>query len=337
MDKNKLNDFVIEQDFSGAIFIQKEEKVVFHQAYGYADRINMIDNKTDTKFGIASGSKLFTAIGILQLIDKGVLSLDTHLKDCLDIPFPNFDPAIKIRHLLTHSSGIPDYFDEETMDDFSVLWESTPMYKIRNLEDFLPMFREGKMDFKPGGRFKYNNAAFIVLGLILEKISGINFREYIRKNIFAVCNMNNSGYYALDKLPINTATGYEKEEPGEWKSNIYSIPVIGGPDGGAFTTTADLAKLWKALLNYQLLNKEFTVEMLKEQIHVDGPCYYGYGIWLIKKDDKIIQYYICGEDPGVTMISSVYLEKNVSFSVLANTEYRTWDISGKIEELMKVK
>lgn len=234
----------------------------------------MIDNKTDTKFGIASGSKLFTAIGILQLIDKGVLSLDTHLKDCLDIPFPNFDPAIKIRHLLTHISGIPDYFGEETMDDFSVLWESTPMYKIRNLEDFLPMFREGKMDFKPGERFK---------------------------------------------------------------SNIYSIPVIGGSDGGAFTTTNDLAKLWKALLNYELLSEELTVEMLKEQIHVEDDCYYGYGIWLIKKDDKIIQYYIVGEDPGVTMISSVYPEKNVSFSVLANTEYGTWDISGKIEEVMKLK
>ncbi|MEJ6952413.1 serine hydrolase domain-containing protein [Natronospora cellulosivora (SeqCode)] len=337
MDKNKLKDFIKEQEFSGVVRIEEDGRVIFNEAYGYADRNNLIVNRTDTKFGIASGCKLFTAIAILQLVEKGALYLETYLDDCLDFSFPNFDSEIKVCHLLNHSSGIPDYFDEELMDDFSVLWESTPMYKIRNLEDFLPMFREGQMDFKPGERFKYNNAGFIVLGLIVEAVSGMNFRDFVQKNIFEACDMSNSGYYALDKSPGNTAYGYEKDESGEWKTNIYSIPVIGGSDGGAFTTTEDLAKLWKALLSYELLSEELTVEMLKDQIQVEDDCYYGLGIWLIKKDNKTIQYYICGEDPGVTMISSVFPEKNVTFSILANSEYGTWDISGKIEELMELK
>ncbi|MFW6287482.1 MAG: serine hydrolase domain-containing protein [bacterium] len=336
MNTNKLNKVIEEKEFSGVVYIEKEGKVIFEEAYGYADRSNLIPNKINTSFGIASGCKLFTAIAILQLIEKGSLSLDTYLKDCLKIDFPKFDPSIKIRHLLNHSSGVPDYFDEEVMDDFSVLWENTPMYMIRELKDFLPMFKDGKMDFEPGKKFKYNNAGFILLGLIVEEVSGISFREYVKVNIFDRYGMDDSGYFALDKLPANTAYGYEQDESGEWKSNIYSVPVIGGADGVAFTTASDLSRLWKGLQDNKILSKETIEDMLSPQIQVDDDCYYGHGIWLIKNSDKVSQYYIVGEDPGVTMISSVFPQEKIKLTILANTEYGTWEISGVIEEMLKL-
>jgi len=333
----KINKVAKEQEFSGVVYVEMEGKVLFEKAYGYADRVNLLANQIDTKFGIASGCKIFTAIAILQLVEKNMLALDSYLKDCLNIPFPNFDPAVKVRHLLNHTAGVPDYFDEELMDDFSILWDSTPMYKIRDLKDFLPMFQNGKMDFKAGEKFKYNNAGFILLGLIVEEVSGLNFREYVRKNIFEPCSMSDSGYFSMDKLPANTAYGYEREETGQWKTNIYSLPVIGGADGGAFTTVGDLSKLWKSLRNYELLNKANTKEMLSPQIHDEDDFYYGHGIWLIKQDDKVIQYYIVGEDPGVTMISSIYPEKDIQITILANTEYGTWDLSAAFEQELGLK
>ncbi len=103
---------------------------------GYANQSECINNTIQTRFGIASGCKIFTAIGICQLVEKGFISFHTKLKDCLEIKFSNFDEDITIHQLLTHSAGIPDYFDESIMDNFEDLWKQTPMYLLKSLKDF---------------------------------------------------------------------------------------------------------------------------------------------------------------------------------------------------------
>lgn len=324
-----------QKNFSGVVLAQENGRTVFESGFGYANKSDLIPNTVYTKFGIASGCKLFTSIAICQLVEKGIISFDTYLKDCLDIRFPNFDPNITVHHLLTHSAGIPDYFDEEVMDDFSELWKDRPTYNIKEPKDFLPMFQDGNMDFTPGEKFKYNNAGFIVLGLIVEKNTGMKFTDYVEKNIFEPCGMMGSGYFSLDQLPKDTAYGYIKDESGNWRTNIYSLPIIGGPDGGAFTTAKDLCKLWEGIFEYKVLSKELTEEMLKPHIQVDGDFYYGYGIWMIKESDDIFKYYIMGEDPGVSMMSSVYLRRNVQVTILGNTEFGTWDIAREIQEMIK--
>lgn len=323
------------QNFSGVVFVQEKGNIVFQSGFGYANKSELIKNTIDTRFGIASGCKLFTSIAICQLVEKGIISFDTCLKDCVDIAFPNFDPNITVRHLLTHSSGIPDYFDEEVMDDFSELWKNRPMYHIRGPKDFLPMFQDGNMEFTPGEKFKYNNAGFIVLGLIIEKNTGMKFTEYVQKNIFETCGMTDSGYFRLDQLPKGTACGYIKDESGNWRTNIYSLPIIGGPDGGAFTTAKDLSKLWEGIFDYKVLSKESTDEMLKPHIQVNGSFYYGYGIWMISEENDIFKYYVMGEDPGVSMMSSVYSKRNAQVTILGNTEFGTWDIAREIQDLIK--
>ncbi|MET0786577.1 MAG: serine hydrolase domain-containing protein, partial [Paenisporosarcina sp.] len=216
------------EDFSGVVYVKDDNEVLFESAFGFSNRAEEQLNTVHTRFGIASGCKLFTAIAICQLVENGVLAFDTRLNDCLDIDFPHFDENVTIHHLLTHSSGIPDYFDEETMDNFEDLWKQTPMYLLKDLTDFLPLFKNEKMMFKPGERFQYNNAAYIVLGLIVQQQIGLPFTDYIEKNLFKPSGMNDSGYFSLDRLPKNTASGYIDNEDGTWKTNVYSIPIKGG-------------------------------------------------------------------------------------------------------------
>ncbi len=335
IDSTKIEEIIEkQQNFSGVVFVQEDDDTIFQRGYGLANISEDIPNIPDTRFGIASGCKLFTSIAICQLVERGIISFNTYLKDCLNFSFPNFDSNITVRHLLTHSSGVPDYFDEEVMDDFSELWKERPMYNIRSPKDFLPMFQNGNMEFTPGERFKYNNAGFIILGLIIEENTGMKFTEYVEKNIFEPCGMLDSGYFPLDQLPKGSAYGYIKDDLGNWRTNIYSLPIIGGPDGGAFTTAKDLSKLWDAIFNNKIFSKEVTEEMLKPHIHEEDDFYYGYGIWIVKEDD-IFKYSVTGADPGVSMMSSVYPKSNIQVTVMGNTDFGTWDIARKIQEMIK--
>ncbi|WP_442600516.1 serine hydrolase domain-containing protein [Paenibacillus sp. KN14-4R] len=319
--------------FSGAILVQKQGKA-FEQGYGYANRSERIQNSSYTRFGMASGCKIFTSIAICQLVQDGVLSFDSYLKDCLDFSFPNFDPEITIHHLLTHSSGIPDYFDEEFMNDFEELWNDLPMYSIQSPKDFLPMFQNGQMKFSPGERFSYNNAGFILLGLVVEHRTGMEFTEYVEKNIFQRCGMINSGYYRMDQLPERTAIGYIDNDDKTWKSNIYSVPIKGGPDGGAFTTVHDLGRFWDALFNHQLLSQEYTNILLTPHVKDNDQTYYGYGVWILMLDNTIFKYYVMGSDPGVIMQSSVYPKSNLHAHIIGNINKGAGMIASKIDEVI---
>ena len=329
----KINE---QKRFSGVILLCNENRIVFEKAYGYANRSSLIENTPDTRFGIASGCKIFTSVSICQLVEKGIISFDTKLKDCLNVSFPSFDENITVKHLLTHSSGIPDYFDEETMTDYSQLWNSIPMYLVKQPKNFLPFFKDRKQEFVPGQRFKYNNAGYIVLGLIVEQQSGLCFIEYVENNIFYKCGMFDSGYFSLDCLPVNTAYGYiECDSKDNFRTNIYSIPIVGGPDGGAFVTAKDMNLFWESLLSNKLLGSNITQMLLTPQIATtEADEHYGYGIWINKKDKAIYKYSVMGGDPGVSFRSSVYPQHNITLTVLGNKEYGGFAVTKAFEDIL---
>lgn len=320
-------------DFSGVIYMKKENEIVGEAAYGYANRSEKLPNTIHTRFGIASGCKLFTAIGICQLVEKGLLSFQSKLHDCLDIDFPHFDRNITIHHLLSHTSGIPDYYDEELMDDFEALWQERPVYTMRSSRDFLPLFKNNQMKFNPGEKFHYNNAGFILLGLVIEEQTGKKFTDFIETEVFQQCGMKDSGYFPMDHLPSNTALGYIDDEKGEtWRTNIYSIPAIGGADGGAFSTAPDMIKLWEALFSYQLVNREITQMLLTPQVCVKDDVHYGYGLWINKKKEDIFKYHVMGYDPGVSFHSAVYPALDIKMAITSNEETGPYDIMKTIED-----
>ncbi len=328
--KRIIEEVSTEIDFSGAIYMTSEEGV-FQAAFGEANRAEKLKNTISTRFGIASGCKLFTAIAICQLVEKGLLSFQTKLKDCLDIPFPHFHEDITIHQLLTHTSGIQDYFDETVMDDFEDLWKERPVYSLRSVGDFLPMIQNNGMKYEPGETFHYNNAGFLILGLVIEQQSGQSFVDYVESDIFRQCGMNDSGYFSLDRLPENTAYGYIDEQDGTWRTNVYSIPVQGGPDGGAFITPPDMTKLWKGLLSYQLISEEHTKLLLTPHVLVKEDVYYGYGIWINKKNEEVFKYHVMGYDPGVSFHSSYYPQYNCTLVVPSNKSSGAFPITKAIE------
>lgn len=112
------------------------------------------------------------------------------------------------------------------MTEYAYLWNSLPMYSMTSTQSFLPMFQNNEMKFPPGERFSYSNAGFIILGLIIEEITGLTFQEYVQENVFNICGMNDTGYFRLDQLPERTAVGYI-DHGLTWSSNIYSIPIVG--------------------------------------------------------------------------------------------------------------
>nr|WP_188499184.1 serine hydrolase [Pullulanibacillus pueri] len=331
---NRMSESQNKNQFSGSLLVKKNNKVLVEAHYGLAHRSEQIKNNALTRYGIASGCKLFTAIAICQLVEQGKLGLDTKLTDCLNVFFPYFDEAITVHHLLTHTSGIPDYFDEEVMDDFEELWLKHPMYSLRSLEDFLPLFKDRPMTLKVGERFRYNNAGYILLGLIIEQASQQPFCDYIEENIFQKAGMVSSGYFEFDSLPKNTALGYIDLPDGTWKTNIYSLPAKGGSDGGAYVTVDDMTRFWDALVNDHLLSKEYTHKLLTPYIRTkdDESSFYGYGLWIEKYKEAIFKFHLMGYDPGVSFHSAFYPNYDVKAVVCSNKSSGAYDMMMEIEK-----
>ncbi|RJE85107.1 class A beta-lactamase-related serine hydrolase [Paenibacillus sp. 1011MAR3C5] len=318
--------------FSGSIRVTANGEQ-FEKSCGYANRSEGIHNSANTRFGIASGCKIFTAVAIAQLVEQGKLGYDTLLKEVVEHPFPAFDSRVSVHHLLTHTSGVPDYFDEETMSHYEELWSAIPTYRVKSPSDFLPLFDKQEMKFAPGERFSYCNSGFILLGLIVEKVSGQSFTSYVEEHIFRSCRMDDSGYFAMDRLPERTALGYIGTDT-DWRTNQFSIPITGGPDGGAYTTVRDLDRFWDALLNFRLLSEESTARMLHPHAASNEHTSYGYGVWMTIMDGKPFKYFVMGSDPGVVMLSSAYLQPGVYAHVLANVERGAGMIASGIDEFL---
>ena len=329
-----ITDYQEEILFSGTAYAVQNGKVLHESSAGSRSRAEKTKNTIHTRYGIASGCKIFTSIAICQLAEQGKLHADTKLYDILEIEAPLFDKTITVHQLLTHTSGVPDYFDEEVMDDFEELWADRPVYQMRTPASFLPLFQNQAMKFSPGARFHYNNAGYILLGLIIEKVSGLPFSEYIETNIFQKAGMDASGYFESDALPEETAVGYIEQEDGTWKTNVFSIPAKGGPDGGAYVTAPDMLKLWQALMTHQLLGKEMTEKLLKPAVQDKGNVHYGYGVWMVTGPEGVVKYILMGYDPGVNFRSVYYPETDLAIAVCSNHSDGAYEITAKMEELL---
>ena len=325
------------EPFSGVISLRQGATILYERAYGDAIRAESIPNRVDTRFQIASGCKLFTSVAINQLFDQGRLTPDTLLRDCAGVPLPHFAPEITVQQLLTHTSGVPDYFDEAVMDDYEELWRTLPMYRIRRPADFLPLFQDKPMQALPGSTFAYNNGGYVLLGLIVEHITGTPFAEHIGEQIFRPAGMHDTGYFASDQLPPRTAQSYIENADGTWRSNIYAVPIVGGPDGGAYTTAADMAHFWQALLAHKLLSAETTARLLASQTETGSPPpydHYGRGIWIEAGVQGIRKHFVEGSDPGVAFRSAVYPAEGMTLTILANTGRTLWQLFREIEALV---
>lgn len=184
--------------------------------------------------------------------------------------------------------------------------------------------------YRKGECFMYNNTGFVVLGLIIEKATGLLFDEYLTESVFKPCGMFDTGYYELDRLPAKCANSYIFDKiKCEYYTNIYSVDVKGTGAGGVFTTVSDIGKFWSFLLSGKLISYEMLDRMLSPQSS-DGVNYYGYGIWLKKAADSTFMPYFQGCDPGVSFISCNNIKKNELITIASNFGSNVWELYKKI-------
>ena len=205
MDKQIRN---ICDDFSGVCFVRRGNDIVFEQAYGFAHRGFHIKNKLNTMFDTASVTKVFTATAILLLTKKGLLHIDDKITEIIDLTDTAIPADVTIEHLLTHTSGIADDADEEAGENYADLFINKPNYSIRKTSDFLPQFVYKQPIFKAGTNVRYNNCAFVLLGLAIEKVTGQDYRTFVSDYIFEPLGMTHTKFCAMDEINENIAEGY---------------------------------------------------------------------------------------------------------------------------------
>jgi CubicO group peptidase (beta-lactamase class C family) len=228
--------------FSGVVYVEKNGKPVLTKAFGHADQAGKTGNNTDTKFNLGSINKTFTRIAIGQLIKQGKLKWTDKLISVLP-DYPNRDAAAKITiaQLVTMTSGIGDFATEK-------FW-SMDRSALRDNKDFLRLFASNPLLFEPGTSKRYSNGGYVVLGLVIEKIGGTSYYDYVRENVFKVAGMSDTDSFFKDKFPANTAVGFttfHQKTPG-LGTNLHILPGRGSAAGGGYSTVGDMVKFAEAL------------------------------------------------------------------------------------------
>ncbi len=334
-----------EQDkFSGVVLITQGTSELYAGSYGYANRSWKIRNTPDISFDTASITKLFTSVAILQLIDRGLIDFDTGVIDFLGLKDTTISKEVNVSHLLTHTSGIGDDSEEEDGEIYEDLWKTRPNYMVTETADFLPQFVHKPPNFPPGQGCRYCNCSFILLGLMVEKVTGMTYRDYVRENIFARAGMNNSDFLHMGRVHENLAEGYDPIQDEEdkiigWKKNIYSLPPIGSPDGGAHVTAGDLDRFFRVVKAGELLSEKLTEAFLTPQVHdreMDGwTRKQGYGLWFhVDPSGKVIFCEKEGVNAGASGLIRHYPYQNINVVILSNMENGVWKPVRRIHEMV---
>ncbi len=297
--------------FAGAVLVAKDSQVVFEGAYGLADRAAGIPNTLDTRFGIGSMNKMFTAVSILQLVQAGRVNLTDPLGTYID-DYPNDDVAeqVTIHHLLTHTGGTGDIFSQEYL---------AVMKNLRVLDDYMSLIGERDLAFEPGERWEYSNYGFILLGIVIERVTGESYYDYVLENVYDPADMASSGSEPEDQRVESRSVGYMKPRGSDsWEPNTDWMPYRGNSAGGGYSTVGDLLRFAKALKNQELLDAYHTNLMIAGQVETARGGKQAYGLQDSRGADGTGAVGHGGGAPGINGNLKIYPKSGYVTVVLAN-------------------
>lgn len=262
--KERISAMQGEQAFSGTVLIAHNGKIILDEAYGLANNNDKIPNTTDTQFCIGSMNKMFTSVAILQLVQQGKLSLDKPLATYWP-DYPNKDLAarVTIRQLLSHTGGTGDIFTPEY---------DAHKQEVKTLADYVKLFGNRPVRFEPGTKMEYSNYGFILLGRLIELVSGESYQDYVREHVYLPAGMQHTDSRAASDHMPGRAIGYS-HGPYGFASNTEIISGEGTSAGGGFSTVGDLLLFAQALQSGKLID----MSLLKEATTAEAP-HYGYGL-----------------------------------------------------------
>lgn len=309
--RTTLGESVAADHFSGAVLVAKNGAPIFTQAYGLADRERKIPNTVDTRFRLGSMNKMFTAVCIMQLVQAGKIGLQDPLgKYLTDYPNKQIASQVTIHDLLTHTGGTGDFFG--------------PAYdkhrlQLRSLHDYITLFGRRGPEFKPGSRYQYSNYGFILLGAVVEKVSGLSYYDYVRDHVYLPAGMTSTDSAPEDQRVDRRSIGYTQGPGGRWQRNIDTLPYRGTSAGGGYSTVSDLLRFAKALEDHELLDAAHTQLLTTGKVRMGPRGRYAYGF-----GDFIVNGTRCfghnGGAPGMNGELSICPDAGYVVTVLANMD-----------------
>jgi CubicO group peptidase (beta-lactamase class C family) len=310
------------EDFSGVVRVDRRGTTEVAKAYGYADRAYEIANTVDTQFGTASATKTFTALTVMALVEEGRLDLSTTARSLLGDDLPEIADNVTVEQLLAHRSGIGDYFDENGLDDMTGYPLPVPVHQLSTPEEYLKVLAGHATVFAAGEDFAYNNGAYVVLALLVERAGDAGYHEVARRCVFEPAGMVDTAFLRSDELPARAARGYLALNG--LRTNVLHLPVVGVGDGGAYSTAADLHRLWEALHSGRVVSSDTLGLMVTPRS--DWPeesRRYGLGFHLHETGDAV---WLEGYDTGVSFTSLHEPGQDVTYTVISNWTDGAWPI-----------
>ena len=251
--RKKMDEMAVADRFSGAVLVGRNGKTAFAQAYGLADREKKTPNTLKTRFRLGSMNKMFTAVAALQLVQSGKLDLKAPFGNYLT-DYPNKDVASKVtvEQLLMHTGGTGDIFGPE--------FEKNRL-ELKTLQDYVKLYGNRALEFAPGSRWQYSNYGFLLLGVLIEKVSGRSYYDYVNEHIFKPAGMTATASEPEEQTVADRSVGYTRFTGPALSPNTETLPYRGTSAGGGYSTVEDLFKFATALQTHKLLNAQYT-EML---------------------------------------------------------------------------
>jgi CubicO group peptidase (beta-lactamase class C family) len=282
-----------EDKLSGAMLISRRGAVIFEKSWGLGDREHKISVTPQTRFRLGSANKMFTAIAVLQLVNEGKLALDETIGRYLpDYPNGELAGKVTVRHLLSHTGGTGDIFGPEF---------TARRTGLKTHADYLQLYGARAPEFEPGTKAVYSNYGMVLLGALIEKVSGASYYDYVRKHIFRPAGMDDTDSLPEDQDVPNRATGYMWQGNG-WSPNTNALPYRGTAAGGGYSTVRDLLRFSDALETGTLLPKALFLKAITPQ-NPEG--WYGFGFGL-GGEGVLRSYGHRGDAPGMNADFRVY-------------------------------
>ncbi len=314
--------------FSGTVMLAKDGQTIYAGAFGEANKDFGVPNKLDTKFNLGSMNKMFTAVTIAQLVDQGKLSYDDPMSKFLpDFPSAEAAKKIRIKHLLTHTSGLGSYFNEE--------FERSSRARFRTVDDMMQLAKGDSLAFEPGTRWSYSNTGMLVLGKVIEVVTKQDYFDYVREHLSKPAGMVSTDAYELDRVNPNLAVGYQREfrEDGTktFRNNIFMHVMRGGPAGGGYSTAEDLVRFAEALKAGKLVSPATFELMTTPKPEVNSPEYgYGFGV---DPETRIVGH--SGGFPGISSNLDIFKGTGYVAVVMSNYGGGSQPVVEKIRTLVK--
>lgn len=312
----------VAEGFSGVVRVDRLDDILVAQAFGLADRAFQVTNTLDTQFGTASATKTLTALTVLSLVEQGRLKLSTTARSLLGRDLPDVADDVTVEHLLSHRAGVGDYFDETELSDITDYAMGVPVHRLATPEEYLEVLSGRPTVFPAGERFAYNNSGYVILAILAERATGVGYHELVRRCVLGPALMTDTAFLRSDELPATAARGYLGREG--LRSNVLHLPVVGGGDGGAYSTAADLHRLWQAL-HAGIVVAPDTLATMMTPIS-DWPeesRRYGLGFHLHATGEAA---WLEGYDAGVSFTSLHDPGQRLTYTVISNWSDGAWPI-----------